>query len=585
MSTLKKILERRGMGKQQCCPDCGSRVQMQEGGCPDCGINYGLSMGAKDAPGMSEAKTEKEEQPTSDFKLDKAGRKIKASKIIFSSGEDDSTKRVQENMKTAYKDLVGAYSALRLESLQLEDEINEVLSKDAAAGEWISDFVHSDNPKFASKSKEKRKQMALAAYYAKQKNEEVDIDEGTGSLKPGWMLKKDSELAKKVKANQDLNKKREASYGDKEAGKSVKEEVIDELSVDTLKSYDKKATMDYAVKRLAGDDVEKRRAGVKNARAKLAKEDLELDEVDDALNKRNAALAAFDKKSTADYWKSHAELKKHDPRTAKPTDKSVKEDLELAEAEKEYKPSTAQMGHAGKTTIKHIKNPDVTQRMAAHDVKSYADRIALLKDAKRKGNLKEDGMQESVFDYKNNPRETKDKTKTSTYHDVKKVSTGTVYTKQFDKDGTSKGSGDDAAKKAEGAVKRGRGRPKKDRFAESVEILMSLSEEQFDSMMEEGFDAFFEAYEQIDELSKDTLKSYVKKAAHSASNTGAEFGSRHAAGQEVERFANRHMADKFGNQDKMKAMVGASQKEVEAAREKSMKRVSGIKQAVDKLTK
>jgi len=102
------------------------------------------------------------------------------------------------------------------------------------------------------------------------------------------------------------------------------------------------------------------------------------------------------------------------------------------------------------------------------------------------------------------------KTKTSTYHDVKKVSTGTVYTKQFDKDGTSKGTGGDAAAKAENAPKRGRGRPKKDKFAESVEILMSLSEDQFDSMMEDGFDTFFEAYEQLDEASKAALKSCGK---------------------------------------------------------------------------
>ena len=52
--------------------------------------------------------------------------------------------------------------------------IQEVLSKDAKAGDWIHDFVHSDNPKFAGKSKEKRKQMALAAYYAKQRNEDVN---------------------------------------------------------------------------------------------------------------------------------------------------------------------------------------------------------------------------------------------------------------------------------------------------------------------------------------------------------------------------------------------------------------------------
>ena len=60
------------------------------------------------------------------------------------------------------------------EEAQFEAELNEVLSKDATAGDWISDFVHSDNPKFAGKSVKKRQKMALAAYYAKKRNESVD---------------------------------------------------------------------------------------------------------------------------------------------------------------------------------------------------------------------------------------------------------------------------------------------------------------------------------------------------------------------------------------------------------------------------
>jgi hypothetical protein len=56
-----------------------------------------------------------------------------------------------------------------------EEVIDEVLTKSTTAGETIHDFVHSDNPKFKGKSKEKRKEMALAAYYAKQRNEEVEI--------------------------------------------------------------------------------------------------------------------------------------------------------------------------------------------------------------------------------------------------------------------------------------------------------------------------------------------------------------------------------------------------------------------------
>lgn len=55
-----------------------------------------------------------------------------------------------------------------------EEALEEVLSKDATAGDWISDFVHSDNPKFEGKSKKQRQKMALAAYYAKQRNESVD---------------------------------------------------------------------------------------------------------------------------------------------------------------------------------------------------------------------------------------------------------------------------------------------------------------------------------------------------------------------------------------------------------------------------
>lgn len=457
MSTLKNILEQRGM---PCCNGCGMRMKMMEGTCPDCGVNYGLSMGAKNAPSMSE---EKEEEPTSDYKLDKAGKKIKASKIVFNTGEDDSTKRVQETMKTTYKDMMTAYSEMRAESLHLEDEINEVLSKDAAAAEWISDFVHSDNPKFAGKSKEKRKQMALAAYYAKQKNEEV--------------------VAEAIDAEHYHATSEPSQFG------GHRPKVVHKGKGTTMYV----GQQGYKTKEAA-------RAGASaylNAYEKIG---------DHAASRAAAAHA-----------KNHPD--------------AIKEEIELDEADKI---STAQMGHAGKTTIKHIKNPDVTQRMAAHDVKSYADRIALLKDAKRKGNLKENEMEESI----------KWNDGTSTYHDVKKTSTGTVYTKQFTKDGISKGTGDDAAKKSEGAAKRGRGRPKKDKFAESVEILMSLSEEQFDSMMEEGFDAFFEAFEQLDELNKDTIYSYVTKSEKDLGKKHKELGSQIKADKSV---AANKTASKIGN--------------------------------------
>jgi hypothetical protein len=315
-------------------------------------------------------------QDTDDYKLSKSGRKIRAHRIIFNKGTDDGKKGITE-MKKTYKAFVEQHTAELTEEQKDEivAELEEALSGDLSAGEWIRDFVHSDNPKFEGKSKDKRKQMALAAYYAKQRNEGIEMEEE-----------------------------------------------------------------------------------LKGSQHKLDK------------NK-------------------NGKLDKHD--------------------------------------------------------------FKLLR--------KEDTVDESVFDWKNKARQTSDSGKTKTYHDVKKISTGTVYTKQFDKDGVSKGTGDDAAKKAEGAAKRGRGRPKKDKFAEAVEFLMALPEEHFDDMMEEGFDAFIESYEQLDELSKATLGSYVKRATHGMNGVAV----------------NAHLAGTSGP-DTYKGTRYLK---------KANKRIVGIEKAADRLTK
>lgn len=78
---------------------------------------------------------------------------------------------------------------------------------------------------------------------------------------------------------------------------------------------------------------------------------------------------------------------------------------------------------------------------------------------------------------------------TRTQHRVKTTDTGAIYTKEYDPAGISKGSGAAAAE-----PKRGRGRPKKDKFAESFAALLAMNETQFDmfaeSLSEEAFDAF-----------------------------------------------------------------------------------------------
>ena len=196
---------------------------------------------------------------------------------------------------------------------------------------------------------------------------------------------------------------------------------------------------------------------------------------------------------------------------------------------------------------------------------------------------KEDTVDESVFDWKNKSRQTSDSGKTKTYHDVKKTSTGTVYTKQFDKDGMSKGTGGDAAAKSEGQPKRGRGRPKKDKFAEAVEFLLSLSEEHFDDMIEEGFDAFIESFEQLDELSKTTLGSYARKAAASAVSHTAKAQHSTAQAQDARNRAKdpKLAFARSGNETIAKSQADRAVK----SNVKAGKRLSGVSKAIDRLTK
>lgn len=322
---------------------------------------------------------EETEEYSDDYKIDKRGRKHKAHKIVFNKGEEESMKED----KKPFKSFVEQHT-LPLTEQQLDEivsELQEVLGKDAKAGDWIHDFVHSDNPKFEGKSKEKRKQMALAAYYAKQRNEEVEIEE---ELKGG-----------QVKLDKNKNGKLDAE--------------------------------DFK---------------------KLRKEETELEE---------------------GLWPGTPEYKKK------------------------------------------FDNDRVTGAGARHD--------------------------------------------------IKKTSTGVIATRRF--------SDNDEAEKPKGEPKRGRGRPKKDKFAEAVEFLMDLDEETFDSLMEEGFDSFMEHYEQLDEISKATLGSYIKKASRDA------VVKRKIAGD------FEHQADK----SRKPGMKAAATSLADKYKAKSWARSHNVNKAVDRLSK
>jgi len=102
----------------------------------------------------------------------------------------DKPGSVKSDLKNLGRFLTGKKETneeVELTEEQLDEMINEVLGKDATAGDWIHDFVHSDNPKFAGKSKAERKKMALGAYYGKQ-------NEATIAGTSGW-----KEIPKNVK--------------------------------------------------------------------------------------------------------------------------------------------------------------------------------------------------------------------------------------------------------------------------------------------------------------------------------------------------------------------------------------------------
>ena len=93
-----------------------------------------------------------------------AGRKLlkKVDKRAFYMG--GTKKGGKANMADAGEKTLQR-TAARLKKEEIE-QMDEVLKVSSGAGEWIKDFESSKNPKFAGKSKEQRKQQALAAYYS-----------------------------------------------------------------------------------------------------------------------------------------------------------------------------------------------------------------------------------------------------------------------------------------------------------------------------------------------------------------------------------------------------------------------------------
>ena len=168
----------------------------------------------------------------------------------------------------------GALIANKMRTLNMGDDLDqedldalhEVLSKDAKAGDWISDFVHSTNPKFDGKSKKERINMALGAYYDTHKKKDGISEQAPVAPVPDRKYIKGTPEHKAYKATKKpIN------------GMPTNEEVeqIDEISKATLGSYVKKAATDARINSMIGKDFEhkaktSRKPSMKDASTELS---------------------------------------------------------------------------------------------------------------------------------------------------------------------------------------------------------------------------------------------------------------------------------------------------------------------------
>lgn len=92
-----------------------------------------------------------------------------------------------------------------------------------------------------------------------------------------------------------------------------------------------------------------------------------------------------------------------------------------------------------------------------------------------------------------------------------------------------------------------------------------------------------EDFEQLDELSRKTLSSYVGKASRDAADKASQYGAKKSERDEVDRSLNRHMHS--SDKDKIRSIMKVTTKDVEDPLQKTRKRLHGITQASKRLAK
>lgn len=136
-------------------------------------------------------------------------RKAMSHKTTGEKPKKDRSSGVNLAGKKAY-DIGGSAKIKATESVELEEKLKA--SDDM--GKWIDDFQKSDNPKFAGKSQKKRREMAVAAKYAAEREAGMRESEQLDELSPNTL----SSYIKKAAGNMAGN----AAVGAAQASSSMK---------------------------------------------------------------------------------------------------------------------------------------------------------------------------------------------------------------------------------------------------------------------------------------------------------------------------------------------------------------------------
>lgn len=234
--------------------------------------------------------------------------------------------------------------------------------------------------------------------------------------------------------------------------------------------------------------------------------------------------------------------------------------------------------HQSKTTMKHIDKPNAAEKNAAKDIKpgikGVRDRLAMLQAAKDRGALKEEEAEltQEDLDFLASLNEMQiDELSKSTLgsYAKKAASSATKNAYEYGTDSSKKATAKnpETAKKFDTVNKRQKGiRKAVDRLTKEDLDLEEFTVEEIEEFMQT------EDFDQLDELSKSTLGSYIKKRSHDVASQGAI--TRHHA----EKTARFKANPELGDQRK-------SQRQTDKAFEKGWKHRVNIGKAVDRLTK